>query len=244
MTLSKFISQAGIIDETEINKIKLLAYFYKAKSNKLEFSLVDVIEWFVNKLQHTSPNIYRIRKNLLKSSDFVKGSQKDHFKLNAKCLAKLEDEFKLGSTCSEEIETINSILPETLYNKTRGFIESLAKQINASFENNIFDGCAVIMRRLLEVCLILAYQKKGIESAIKNPDGSYKMLDGIINDATTNPKLSLSKDSKSVLHDFKELGNFSAHKIYYNCRKSEIELIARKYRATIEELLYKSDLIK
>ncbi len=244
MTLSKYISQIDLTNETELNKIKYLAYFFRSKNNLLEFSLDDVKDWFVNKLHHTSPNIYRIRQNLLKSSEFVKGTEKDHFKLNSKSFIKLEDQFKLSSSSSEEIETINSILPETLYINTRGFIEILSKQINASYENNLFDGCAVLMRRLLEVCLILAYQKLSIESSIQNPDGSYKMLDGIINDAITNSKLALSKDSKAVLHDFKELGNFSAHKIYYNCRKSEIELVARKYRATIEELLYKCGLIK
>jgi hypothetical protein len=244
MTFAKFSSQVSLNDETEINKIKYLAYYFRVKNNHLEFTLEDIKDWFITKLHHTTPNVYRIKQKLLKSVDFVKGSQKDHFKLNSKCFAKLEDQLKLSTSTSEEIETINSILPETLYANTRGFIETLSKQINASYENNIFDGCAVIMRRLLEVCLILAYQKISIETAIQNPDGSYKMLDGIINDAVTNPKLSLSKDSKATLHDFKELGNFSAHKIYYNCRKSEIELVARKYRATIEELLYKSGLFK
>lgn len=243
MTLANFIVQSDLLNETEINKIKLLSYFFRVKNEVLEFSLEDIESWFVGNLHHTSPNLYRVKQNLLKSSDFVKGTKQDFFRLNSRTFAKLDEKFKLTSL-SEEVETINSILPETLYRNTRGFIESLAKQINAAYENNIFDGCAVLMRRLLEICLILAYQKNGIESAIQGPDGSYKMLDGIINDALVNSKLSLSKDAKAVLHDFRELGNFSAHKIYYNCRKTEIEIVARKYRATIEELLYKSGLIK
>lgn len=244
MTLSKFIADTNLLEETEINKIKLLSYYFRVTTSITEFSVEDIKDWFVNRLQHSEPNISRVRKNLLKSVDFVKGAQKGSFKLSAKCFAALELKLKLTeNTSSEEVETINSILPETLYKNTRGFIESLSKQINASFENNIFDGCAVIMRRLLEICLILSYQKKGLDSSIQNSDGSYKMLDGIINDAIINTNLSLSKDAKAVLHDFRELGNFSAHKIYYNCRRSEIELIARKFRATIEELLYKSELI-
>lgn len=244
MNLVKFISHSDLINETEIEKIKLLAYFFRSKSAQVEFSLEEINDWFVNALHSAAPNIYRVKQNLLKSSDFVKGSRENFFKLNSKTFSKLEEKFKLSTTLSEEIETINSILPETLYANTRGFIESLSKQINASYENNLFDGCAVLMRRLLEVGLILAYQKINIESAIQNPDGSYKMLDGIINDALVNSKLALSKDARAVLHDFKELGNFSAHKIYYNCRKTEIEIIARKFRATVEELLYKGGLIK
>jgi hypothetical protein len=50
----------------------------------------------------------------------------------------------------------------------------------------------------------------------------------------------LSKASKDVLDEFRVLGNFSAHKIIYNCRREEIKKVAREYRAAIEELLYKS----
>jgi len=71
----------------------------------------------------------------------------------------------------------------------------------------IFDGCAVLMRRLLEVMLILAFRKLGIEAAIQEPDGSYKMLEGIINDAKTYGTLKLSRDSKEVLEVFRKLGN-------------------------------------
>lgn len=39
---------------------------------------------------------------------------------------------------------------------------------------------------------------------------------------------------------FKDLGNYSAHKIWYNCTKGDIEQNALKYRTIIEELLYKS----
>lgn len=244
MSISQFINKANVVQLTELDKVKFLAYYYMASQKQNEFVLDDIEGWFVKDLNHGKPNLYRLRANILKSKDFVKGNQVDSFKLNVKVFSKLEEEYKLGTNNSEEIDTWNSILPQSLYENSRQFIISLAKQINASYENNISDGCAVLMRRLLEISLILAYQNLGIEIEIQNPDKSYKMLDGIINNAVTNGKLALSKDSKTVLQDFKELGNFSAHKIYYNCRKSEIDIVSRKYRATIEELFYKSGLLK
>ena len=124
----------------EIDKIKLMSYYFRVTSSIIEFSLEDIKNWFVTTLKHGEPNLYRIKKNLLKSTDFLKGNKDNHFKLNPKCFTSLETKFKLTENSSEEIETINTILPETLYKNTRGFIESLSKQINASFENNVFDG--------------------------------------------------------------------------------------------------------
>ena len=39
----------------------------------------------------------------------------------------------------EKIAENQTILPEKLYSNTRNYIEQLAKQINASYENNLFD---------------------------------------------------------------------------------------------------------
>ena len=41
---------------------------------------------------------------------------------------------------------------------------------------------------------------------------------------------------------FKDLGNYSAHKIWYNCTQGDIKPHILKYRAIIEELMYKAGL--
>ena len=92
-----------------------------------------------------------------------------------------------------------TILPPVLYEKTRGFIESLAKQINRSYEENIFDGCAVLMRRLEEVALlIMSYEHSKIELAIKDASGNYVMLERIVTDAANNATLGLGRNTRSV----------------------------------------------
>ena len=64
-----------------------------------------------------------------------------------------------------------SILPEPDYKSTRGYIESLAKQMNASYEHNLFDGCAVLMRRLVEILLVLSCRNLHIEAEIQDQRG-------------------------------------------------------------------------
>lgn len=97
-----------------------------------------------------------------------------------------------------------------------------------------------MMRRLLEGLLVLAYQHHGIESEITENDGCYYTLDKIIKNTITNSTLSLSANTKQDVSLFNDIGNFSAHKIWYNATKQDIEPHILKYRIIIEELMYKS----
>ena len=82
---------------------------------------------------------------------------------------------------NEEIKDNQTILPEKLYNNTRNYIEQLSKQINASYENNLFDCTAVMMRRLMEVLIVLMFQNNSIENKILDKTGTkYVNLDKMI----------------------------------------------------------------
>ena len=243
MDIQQFSKLVDLLSAKEIEKIKFLAFFRQKTSGISEFSKLDIGEWF-SLLNLAKPNLSRIEKNLSASRDFVKGKTKDTFKLHPITFDLLQSEIPGIHVESEEVISDDVILPKPIYENSRGFIESLSKQINASYEFNIFDGCAVLMRRLLEIMLILSYEHLGIEKTVQDQDGNYFMLEKIVNDAKTNSRLKLSRDAKAVLEDFRTIGNFSAHKIYYNCRRSDLKNITAHYRATIEELMYKSGIRK
>jgi hypothetical protein len=95
---------------------------------------------------------------------------------------------------------------------------------------------------LVEILLILSYRHLKIESAIQDKNGNFQMLEAIVNDAKTNSTLGLSRNGKNSLDTFRELGNFSAHKIEYTCRREYITPHIQEYRALVTELLYKSGL--
>ena len=136
-----------------------------------------------------------------------------------------------------------TIIPTQLFDDVPQYIRSLCKQINASYENNLYDCTAVIMRRLLEVLLVLSYQNCDMESEIIDKSGNrYVTLDKMIKNAEQNPKLSLSSNTKKDMSLFKDLGNYSAHKIWYNCTQKDIQPNITKYRVIVEELLYKAGL--
>jgi hypothetical protein len=147
-----------------------------------------------------------------------------------------------GKVLVEE-EYDDDILPFELYRKTRQNIERIADQINKSFHFEIYDGTAVLMRRLIEMLLILAFKQIGEEDCIRGSEGNYLPLSDIVNCAVQNRHLDLSRNAKGYLGIFKEAGDLSAHNPFHNCRKKDLELVRHKFRSLVEELLYKGGIL-
>lgn len=139
-----------------------------------------------------------------------------------------------NSTKSIEIDFTDSIIPKELFEKTPGYITKICQQINASYDNNLFDCAAVMMRRLVDVLLILSFQNLNIETQILNKDtNNYISLDRIIKKAENSKELKLSTNTKKNMGIYKTLGNFSAHKIWYNSTQSDIKNNILFFRALV-----------
>ncbi len=141
-------------------------------------------------------------------------------------------------------EYSDDVITFELYKGTRQYIERTADQINKAYHYKIYDGCLVLMRRLVETLLVLAFTELGIEGEIKDQDGSYLRLFKIINKAEGSKALALTSNSKNNLKSFKVGGDLSAHNPYFCARQKDILNIRLQYRALIEELLHKANLIK
>ena len=202
----------------------------------------DINQYF-EQLNLSKYNVTYLKKDLSKSRNVISGGKPNTYKPSRDYILKMETDFNHLLIKSEEIESFDSIIPQSLYKDTRGYIINLSNQINASYENNIFDGCAVLMRRLLEILLIHSYETVGKIHIIQENEG-YKNLSFIINDVLQNKNLSISKDIQTVLDKFRMLGNLSAHRIQYNAKKTYIDEIKMLYRVAIEELLYLSQIKK
>ena len=68
------------------------------------------------------------------------------------------------------------------------------------------------------------------------------IISAIIAVSINNEILCLSGNTREDLDLFKDLGNYSAHKIWYSCTQKDIKPHILKYRAIIEELLHKAGL--
>lgn len=101
-----------------------------------------------------------------------------------------------------------------------------------------------MIRRVFEILLIESFKELKIEDQIKDSNGNYVMLEKICNNAKVNLTLNLSRNTKESLDQIRDLGNFAAHKITYNTRKSDIDKTYSSIRTCFEELYYKAGLKK
>lgn len=240
MNYKEFIIKADLMNKTELEKVKYTMYYLKEEENMNQTTLENIRDIFQEKGIHIS-NFSRIKNFVKKSSDFKKVSNKGEYCLTDKAWRILKEEMK---KISEEIIIADGILLDiNKFCGARGYLDRLILQANHCYENNCFDACAVLMRRILEILLILSYKNLNIDNLIKNSDGTYKMLEKICDDAKNNKILNLSR-TKNELDSFRNIGNYAAHKIEYNTLKNDIDSIKLNYRTILEELYYKAGLKK
>jgi hypothetical protein len=92
MRLADFGIKVGIVDKTEVEKARLIAFYYSRIEDKLELTMSDIALGFIE-LSLPKPNISRLRENLRKSSILVRGSKTDLFRLHARELNLLDNEY-------------------------------------------------------------------------------------------------------------------------------------------------------
>lgn len=239
MKADDFSAKYDLLSKTELDKVTYLAYFYLCRDNLDNFTVFDIKKWFLA-LRFSEPNFSRLQQKIKNSNSFIKGERENSFRLHARQIKKFQDEIDEFKINSFELESTGSIIPDSLLLNKKPYIQKFGQQINVSFSQNIYDGCAVLMRRMVEICLIHAYENLNIELQIQSNPNKYKDLKAIINNALTNPTLSLTQGSKTCLDKFRVLGNLSAHKLFYNCAKEEIAQVRLDFRLLIEELFNKA----
>jgi hypothetical protein len=240
LNIKDFAREASIATvRTQLERVRLLAFFYLKTRNQERFTVEDVVGWF-DEVGLPKPNKTLLRAKLGNSRLFVGTKAKGIFRLHPNQISNLELVYPDFESTVTATAAIDLILPHDLLNHTRGFLESLLNQINLSFEQGAYDGCAMLMRRLVEILLILAFRKLGVENQIFGADGDYVSLKKIIGAAVVLPQMALSKRTKDHLSEVRELGNLSAHSVEYSCKRSDIANRALEYRAAIEELAYKA----
>lgn len=242
MKVEQFANQFELLEKSELEKVEYLAFYLLENKQELEFT-VSNISSLVFALGFAKPNQARLKSKILKSTSFINGSKKGLFRLSAKKLVSLRSSYP-DISVSEEILSDGSILPEILLQETkRPYLIKLAQQINSSYEHNLFDACSLMMRRLLEVLLIHCFEHANIEADVKDSEGNYQNLKTLINKASSRTEIKISNDVKKDMDKFRELGNLSAHRVKYNCRRDDIRKTKLGYRAIVEELLYVSGLM-
>lgn len=230
---------------SEAKKARLLCYYHYKETGEFRFSM-NLVAQLMQNAGFNNPNSSRLKEKLTKGTDkiflCVKNSKCEYEFIPA-ILQMLEEELGIFWKDTDIIESSSDLFEEAKFCGKRKYIDRLIKQINHTYINNCYDACAVIMRRLFEVLLVLSYENLMISDAIKSTDGRYFMLEKIVQNAKGNKILNLPLRICNELDTIREVGNLSAHNITYTAGKKDIDDIKLSYRVMLEELFNKAGLM-
>ncbi|MBC8394446.1 MAG: DUF4145 domain-containing protein, partial [Deltaproteobacteria bacterium] len=124
-----------------------------------------------------------------------------------------------------------SVFPISIVSETRGYIERVVNQINGCYEKGWFDGCAVMMRRLLETLIIECYEAHGLANNIKDSNtGDFYFLSSLIQKVSSETTWTLGRITRKALPNLKTIGDLSAHSRRYNAHREDIDKIIPDFR--------------
>ena len=245
MQLLKFIEAVDLVAKSEVERAKLLCFYHFKEDGETAFTLSNIAVW-MEECNFSRLNTSRLKDHLTKGKGkafFISKTVKNAIEFVPAVFQTLEREYGALWMDTVTIESHDELIEEAKFCGKRNYLDRLIQQINFTYGNNCYDACAVLMRRLFEVLLVLAYQNMGIEGGITNHDGSHKMLEGIVKDAVQNKALGVPARISKNFNAFREVGNNSAHSITYTAGKLDIDNISRDYRVMMEDLYNRAGLM-
>ncbi len=241
MKLLDFIEATNANNQPEARRATLVCYFEYKENQTNSFSTKDISTM----LQHAgycAPNKSRLTNSLVKSQKAFLLDPKSNLIFRPAALQQLDREYGQLWNDSVTIESSSELIDEVKFCGKEHNIDRLIKQINHSYSSNCYDACAVLMRRVFEILIVLTYQKYGIDTEIQDANGNYNQLDSLVKKIINNTTIKLGR-IKSDFHLIREVGNYSAHGLTYTAGRKDIDDIKLKYRVMLDELFSKSGLV-
>lgn len=153
MDFKTFAEKIEICSKTEIEKVKLVAFYLIQYNEQNEFNLETVLS-LLDSIVCSISNISRIRNRLKKDRNFKKNTKTDCWTLNGVLIKKLQKDYKEILNDRKNIESNSELLDENKFTGKRGYLDKLITQANNCYKNNCYDACAVMLRRIFEITLI------------------------------------------------------------------------------------------
>jgi hypothetical protein len=115
--------------------------------------------------------------------------------------------------------------------------------MNGSMREGWYDACSVMMRRLVEIVIIEAYEHYSIQDRVKDGSGNYFQLSALIDAAVGEAAFNLSRNAKTALPKLRNVGHRSAHGRHFTAQRSDVEKVEDGVRVVVEEFLHHAGLI-
>jgi hypothetical protein len=118
----------------------------------------------------------------------------------------------------------------------RKYIDKFAKQANICYENECYDACMVMLRRLIEVLIIDCFEVYKLQDKIKGDTGHYFFLKDLIYRFFKEENFTKSRNIDKYLQSLKKLGDIGSHGKSL-VQKQDIDQAQENIRFCIQELL-------
>jgi len=125
----------------------------------------------------------------------------------------------------------------------RGYLVTIGRQMNGCYARGWYDSAAVMMRRLIEIAIIEAFEGKGLAATITTASGDYLQLSELIARALGESNWTLSRNARKALPSLRDVGHRSAHGRYFTAKKEDIDHLQSGCRVVVEEFLHHAGLL-
>lgn len=135
-------------------------------------------------------------------------------------------------------------IPQSILDQTgRGYLVTVGRQINGCYAQGRFDACAVMIRRLVDIAIIEAFEVQSrLAEKIKDVDGNYLMLSDLVDKTMAEPAWALPRNTKRHLPQLKSIGHMSAHGRYFHARREDMDRLQDGCRVIVVEFLHHAGL--
>ena len=219
-SLESFLLKEEIHDLGVIDRFLALLWWHSKHGKKIvEFQ--EMSEQLKN-AGFGSINVAREKGRLRKDKRVVSSDKGISFGLNVRALKQL-DEKHLNCLENKPLPKSETLFQDNLFKNTRGYIHNIIKQINLSYDYQLYDCCAVMIRRLLETLIIEVYEGLNRAEEIKNSDQQFLMFSGLLSFLKNDKKINLGRQTLEGLDGFKKIADSSAHNRRFNASKKDID---------------------
>ena len=234
MTLDEFIDRIeGFIDKKASEQILFFGYFLVTYQAQASFTAKDIDSCFSQIRLPAYSNI----------SAFLSKEQKAKRLLKAKVGYILSK--KMSDAIANDIGEIKAkapsanLFPIDIFDNTRDYVKKTARQAILCYDYGLYDGCLVMIRRLIETLIIELFEHRELKERILDINNNYLFCGDLIDNLLKEKTLwTIGRNAAQELPKIKKLGDLSAHNRRFNAKKSDIDSIKSGLRIVLEELVH------
>lgn len=144
----------------------------------------------------------------------------------------------IESMAASPVPQTEQVLPLSVVQGTRNYLERIITQANGCYEHQWFDACSVMIRKFVEILIIEVYEAIGKAHEIKDTRGDFLMLGDLINSILAQTHWNLGRETKRELPNIKSLGDRSAHNRRFIATKADVDKVIPGLRVIADDLLH------